>query len=132
MLELVHTFTMTVFHAASARSSHIYKGRLMQKFYSDYNQVKTRQIKEMLIDEGIPCFIKNEFIQGASGEIPPHETLPEIWLIDGQHQEQAMALVDELEKSLSDTDKDWTCGSCEEINEGQFLICWQCEQPKQS
>ncbi|MGB3725380.1 MAG: DUF2007 domain-containing protein [Glaciecola sp.] len=102
----------------------------MQKFYCDYNQVKTRQIKALLDDAGIPSFIKNEFIQGASGEIPPHETLPEIWLIDGSMASLAQTLVDELEQDLKSNEVSWTCGNCKDPNEGQFMICWQCEQPK--
>jgi hypothetical protein len=104
----------------------------MKKFYSDYNQVKTRQIKEMLDDAKIPCFMKNEFIQGASGEIPPHETLPEIWLVDEQWRPKAQQLVDDLEKELNTggNDVDWHCARCKEVNEGQFMICWQCQEEK--
>jgi len=103
----------------------------MEKFYSDYNQVKVRQIKAMLDDADIPCFIKNEYIQGASGEIPPHETLPEVWLMDAQWRKKAQALVDELENDLANaSDVDWKCGSCMEINEGHFMVCWQCQSPR--
>lgn len=103
----------------------------MEKFYSDYNQVKTRQVKAMLEEANIPCFMKNEFIQGASGEIPPHETLPEVWLIDGQWRPKAQQLLDELEKQLtSNSDVDWQCSKCDEVNEGQFMICWKCQQEK--
>lgn len=99
----------------------------MQKFYSDYNQVKVRQIKALLDDANIPCFIKNEFIQGAAGELPPHETVPEIWLIDKQWETKAQVLVDELETSLAQNKPTWFCSNCGESNEGQFLICWNCE-----
>lgn len=103
----------------------------MEKFYTDYNQVKVREIKAMLDDAEIPCFMKNEFISGASGEIPPHETLPELWLVDGQWREKAQALVDTLEHELANASKiDWRCVKCNEENEGQFMVCWQCQHPK--
>ncbi|MFT6268606.1 MAG: hypothetical protein ACJAVV_001421 [Alphaproteobacteria bacterium] len=103
----------------------------MEKFYTDYNQVKVREIKAMLDDEDIPCFIKNEFIQGASGEIPHQETLPEIWLIDAQWRGKAQKLVDDLEQDLANaSDIDWQCSGCKEVNEGQFMICWQCQHEK--
>lgn len=102
----------------------------MQKFYSDYNQIKLRQIKALLDDAGIPCFVKNEYIQGASGEIPPHETLPEIWLIDYQWAPKAQALIDQLEADLATDNNTWQCAKCNEVNEGQFLICWHCEHSK--
>ncbi|MFT4654386.1 MAG: hypothetical protein ACJA0G_001385 [Kangiellaceae bacterium] len=103
----------------------------MEKFYSDYNQIKVREIKAMLDDAGIPCFMKNEFIQGASGEIPHQETLPEIWLMDPQWRNKAQQLVDTLEQDLDNaSDVDWHCSSCREVNEGQFMICWQCQHEK--
>jgi len=101
----------------------------MQKFYSDYDQVKVRRIKALLDDARIPCFIKNEFIQGAAGELPPHETLPEIWLIDNQWAPRAQAVVDELEANLALNKNDWVCGNCGEVNESQFMVCWKCEKP---
>ena len=103
----------------------------MERFYSDYNQVKVRQIKAMLDDANIPCFIKNEFIQGASGEIPPHETLPEIWLVDSQWRNKAEKMLDELEQDLANSsDAEWHCSACNESNDGQFMICWQCQSSK--
>jgi hypothetical protein len=104
---------------------------IMEKFYTDYNQVKVREIKAMLDEANITCFIKNEFIQGASGEIPPHETLPEIWLVDGQWRSKAQQLVDALEEDLANaSDVDWQCINCNEVNEGQFMMCWQCQHQK--
>ena len=99
----------------------------MMKFYSDYNQVKLRQVKALLDEANIPSFVKNEFIQGAAGEIPPHEALPEVWLIDAGNLPQAQAIVDELERELAEPKADWRCDQCGESNEGQFKICWQCQ-----
>jgi len=105
----------------------------MQKFYSDYNQVKVRQVKALLDDAGVPCFVKNEYIQGASGEVPPHETLPEVWLIDNRYLSDAQALLEQLESDLSEhADTPWTCKQCAEENEGQFMICWQCQAARPS
>lgn len=105
----------------------------MEKFYADYNQVKVREIKAMLDDAGIPCFMKNEFSQGASGEIPPHEALPELWLNDGKWRDKAQKMVDVLEEELANASKeDWLCPSCKEVNEGQFMMCWQCQHEKPS
>ncbi|MFQ3249408.1 MAG: hypothetical protein ACI9O6_001216 [Glaciecola sp.] len=103
----------------------------MQKFYSDYNQVKVRQVKCLLDDAGIPCFVKNEYIQGASGEIPPHETLPEVWLVDDSWLPKAIELLKQMEQDLSEHSEEvWQCENCQEANEGQFLICWQCESSR--
>ena len=103
----------------------------MKKFYADYNQVKLRQVKDLLDEAKIPSFIKNEYIQGASGEIPPHEALPEIWLIDDTWRSKAQRLVLELENDLSSVpDEMWACDACNEYNEGQFMVCWNCQKSR--
>ncbi len=100
----------------------------MERFYSDYNQVKVRQIKALLDEAKIPSFIKNEYIQGASGELPPHETLPEVWLLDGEWRSKAQQIVDQMEVDLAEYKGiEWVCKECGETNEGQFMICWQCQ-----
>lgn len=103
----------------------------MKKFYSDYDRVKMSRIKDLLDDAGIPCFVKNEYLQGASGEVPPHETLPEIWLTDDSWRDKAQRLVEKMESDLAKyTGEDWVCSSCNEENEGQFMMCWQCQQER--
>nr|WP_136250367.1 DUF2007 domain-containing protein [Ningiella ruwaisensis] len=105
----------------------------MKRFYKDFDQFRVRQIFELLEDAGIPCTIKNEFIQGASGEIPHHEALPEVWLIDAQWETKATKLLREFESDLQSHDapaSDWACRCCHEVNEPQFRICWKCEAPR--
>lgn len=104
----------------------------MKKFYSDYNQVKVRLIKAMLDDAGIPNFMKNEFIQGASGEIPPQEALPEVWLVYPCDIDMAEQMLSEIEHDIENLgDEDWVCSSCKEKNESEFVICWQCLTSKE-
>jgi cytochrome c556 len=106
----------------------------MKRFYKDFNQFKVRQIFTLLTDAGIPCTIKNELLQGASGEIPHHEALPEVWLLDAEWEKKANKLLAEFEKDLACEDTgsaDWTCEACQQINEPQFRICWQCESPRE-
>jgi hypothetical protein len=102
----------------------------MQRFYKDFNQFRVRQIHQMLSDAGIPCTIQNEFLAGASGEIPHHEALPEVWLLDAEWAPKAQALLAEFEHDISThgvDDKDWQCRVCEQLNEPQFRMCWQCD-----
>ena len=105
----------------------------MKRFYKDFHQFKVRQIYTLLNDAGIPCTIKNEFIQGASGEIPHHEALPEVWLLDDGWENKAEALLAQFEQDVKAEDVEdvqWICGSCNEENEPQFRICWRCESPR--
>jgi len=41
----------------------------MAKFYSDHQLYKVHAVKQCLDEAGIPNFIKNEFAQGAIGEL---------------------------------------------------------------
>lgn len=107
----------------------------MKRFYKDFDQFKVRQIYILLSDAGIPCTIKNELLQGASGEIPHHEALPEIWLLDKEWETKASALLAEFEQDIKAEDVsefDWLCTSCEQSNEPQFRICWQCQSPREA
>jgi hypothetical protein len=105
----------------------------MKRFYKDFNQFKVRQIYTLLTDAGIPCTIKNEFIQGASGEIPHHEALPEVWLLDADWEPKAEALMAQFDEDVAAEDVlpfDWICENCKQSNERQFRICWKCETPR--
>jgi hypothetical protein len=104
----------------------------MEKFYSDYNQVKVRLIKAMLDDANIANFVKNEFIQGASGEVPPQEALPEIWLINHEDRHKAKEMLEQVDQDLAALgDEEWTCETCKETNDAEFVICWQCQSSKE-
>ena len=50
------------------------------------------QIKQLLDEQGIPCFVKNEFAIGAMGELSPIDVLPEIWINDAQWLPKALKL----------------------------------------
>lgn len=87
------------------------------------------QVKQLLDDNEIPNFVKNEFAQGAIGELSPLDSQPEVWLTDAEWQSKAQALIDDF--SVESTSiENWKCANCNEQNEGNFAICWQCEKPK--
>ncbi|MGQ8364836.1 DUF2007 domain-containing protein [Glaciecola sp. 1036] len=104
----------------------------MKRFYQDYNRFRVYQVKQILEDAGIPCILKNEFIQGAAGELPLNEALPEVWLVDNEWENKANQLLAEFEQDLDEVSSagDWICGKCQSENEAEFGICWQCSLPK--
>jgi hypothetical protein len=83
------------------------------------------QVKQLLDEKGIPCFVKNEFAIGAMGELSPMDVLPEVWISDPEWLPQALKLVDDFETQPIDTSP-WKCGKCHEQNGASFEICWQC------
>lgn len=68
--------------------------------------------------------MRNEFLGGAAGELPPHECWPELWVIEAADWARARALVD-AELAPADATP-WTCPGCGETIEGQFAQCWHC------
>jgi hypothetical protein len=80
----------------------------------------------LLQSHGIETTLRNEFIQGATGQVPLIDAWPELWLSNETHAESAMQLVrDALAEPPSDL-ANWRCAQCGEDIEGQFTGCWQC------
>ena len=57
------------------------------------------RVKQLLEDNHIPCFIKNEFASGAIGELSPLDSLPEVWLTDDGYETKAKALLAEFSQN---------------------------------
>lgn len=97
----------------------------MKKIFSHYERFMVWQVKQLLEDNNIPCFIKNEYASGAMGELAPLDVAPEVWLHDDEWQSKAEKLIAEVQH---DTVKkpEWYCQQCKEINDGSFELCWQC------
>lgn len=98
----------------------------MKRVYSEPNPVFIHQLKELLEVKGIKSIIKNEFLSGGVGELPPTEVWPELWVVDKDDKEPATKIVNDFLQSTKSTPKDWICSDCGQEVEGQFKICWSC------
>jgi hypothetical protein len=97
---------------------------LMQRVYSSQDAALTVYLKGLLETEGIACTLRNALLGGAAGELPVHETWPELWVMHDADAERARAIV--AAASAPPVGSPWTCPSCAESIEGQFDQCWQC------
>jgi len=97
----------------------------MKMVYTNENHFIANNVKNLIEAQGINTFIKNEFSQGAVGEISAFDSWPEIWVFDDSDFERA----DEIAKSSqsSGLSVDWVCNSCSEKNAPSFEICWNCQ-----
>lgn len=88
-------------------------------------------LRNVLEQSGIACLIRNEQLSGGLGEIPFLECLPELWVVRDNQLRAAQTLLDELRDTdaVAATAPAWRCGSCGELNEGQFAACWHCGRP---
>lgn len=98
----------------------------MKRIYSEPTPLFIHQLKDLLEEQGIATIIKNEFLAGGVGELPPTEVWPELWVVDKEDKGPAKRIVDEFIQSSKSSPQDWTCNCCGEHIEGQFNICWNC------
>jgi hypothetical protein len=97
----------------------------MRKVYSHHDRFRIWQIKQLLEQHGIPCFIKNEFAIGAMGELSPFDVLPEVWLTDDDWLAKAQRTIEDFE-AQPELKIPWLCEQCQETNDANFELCWQC------
>lgn len=100
----------------------------MKKVFSSDNIFIVHNVKNIIAEQDIDIFMKNEFIQGAAGELAPLDTWPEIWVVNDDDYARAVQAVDSIE---TNNKTKWICNHCLEENEGSFEICWQCQHEKE-
>lgn len=98
----------------------------MKMVYSNENQFLVNNIKNLIETAGIKTFIKNEFAQGAVGEISAFDAWPEVWVVNDEEADIALNIVKQFENA--ETKADWICKNCNEQNGTSFEICWNCQQ----
>ncbi|MCX7553137.1 DUF2007 domain-containing protein [Marinicella sp. S1101] len=104
----------------------------MKKVYTDEFISWVSQAKQILEANEIACFLKNEYLSVAGGEVPFFENWPELWIHDDADYEQAQTLIQPLRDIRQSKDNeasnepDWTCDQCGETNEANFSLCWSC------
>jgi hypothetical protein len=96
----------------------------MKLLYSSSNAMLVAHLRNLLEGAGIAWRMRNEFLYGAAGELPPTEAWPELWVATVDF-EVAQALVDEALADKSGLAQ-WRCRECGEWMDGQFSACWRC------
>ncbi len=98
----------------------------MTKVYSTQDTLMLGHLRNVLKVHGIDCVIRNEHLAAASGEIPPIECWPELWILDGSKYNEARVVLRRALAPLGPIEKPWMCAGCGEEIEGQFTQCWNC------
>ena len=101
----------------------------MKKVYESLDSIMIGHLKNILVTEGIPSFLKNEY--GSSERIPVNESWYEIWIEDDSQYDEADKLIKEALSEDSPSGPDWICPNCKEVNEYQFSMCWNCGKENQ-
>lgn len=98
----------------------------MYRIYSHPHAFMVEMAKDRLTAAHIYCEIRNQFSQGAAGELAPADTWVELWIGNEQHLAQAQSLLASL--MAPSQAPDWLCLNCQETNDPSFECCWQCGQ----
>jgi len=78
-------------------------------------------LKGMLEKEGIACEVTNDSVP-----LPGAVFYPELRVVNDADFPAAAAILDAFRRSPPPQLGPWTCLSCGEILEGQFMSCWKC------
>lgn len=97
----------------------------MKLIYTNENRYLVHNIQNIVENAGITIMLKNEFAAGAAGDLVPHETWLELWVVDDSDYDNAIQAID---ASFSNkTDAKWVCRHCGENNDASFDFCWHCQ-----
>jgi peptide subunit release factor 1 (eRF1) len=98
----------------------------MKMIYTDENAFLTSNIKNLLEAQNIAVFVKNEYSQGAVGEISAFDAWPQVWVLHDVDYERAVDIVALSKARVGGTD--WQCPTCNEENDASFELCWNCQR----
>lgn len=97
----------------------------MKLIYTRENRFLVYNIQNIVENAGITTILKNEYASSAAGDLAPHETWLELWVLQDDDYPLAMMAI----KAAFDhkDDSGWVCQKCSENNNASFELCWQCQ-----
>ena len=98
----------------------------MKRVTSAQSLVTISHYRNLLNSEGIPAFIRNEYLGAIVGEMPFVEVWPELWVRNDLDYDRALQLIDSESLASESPAAPWKCPGCGTENEGQFAACWNC------
>ena len=88
-------------------------------------------VQNVLEANGIPCLLRNEFLNAGFGELPANECWPEVWVTDDRDAERARNLIAEAIETSASPAAPWRCRRCGEEVDAVFAQCWNCDAERQ-
>ncbi len=78
---------------------------------------------DLLTHAGVPTTVQRQYASSIAGEVPPDQTLPELWVVDEAQFDGAKRLLEQLQHPPH---RRWACPGCGETIDGPFEECWKC------
>ncbi len=98
----------------------------MKLLYTRENRYLVHNIQNIIGNHGIETTLKNEYAIGAVGDLAPHESWLELWVVNERDYNHAMQLISDTIKESKEPD--WICNACNETNTAAFEFCWNCQK----
>jgi len=101
----------------------------MKRIHASQDASEIEILRGLLADEGIETKVLNESVRALSGEVPYTLAMPEVWVVNDDDEERALAVVERMESgeaAAALVGQPWKCPRCGEAIEGQFTKCWKC------
>ena len=95
----------------------------MQRLVIAPNLVLATLWADMLRHAGLDASVQRAYASSLAGELPPDQSLPEIWIGHDDDLARAQALLHELRNAPH---HHWFCPQCHEEVHGPFEQCWSC------
>ena len=96
----------------------------MKLVFTHPHLVAVEQMRSLLEREGIQCSLRNEYAAGASGELAPLDTWPELWLLNDEDYDRANKVMEAFQSRAEAPD--WSCSRCGRSSPATFEFCWHC------
>jgi hypothetical protein len=98
----------------------------MKRIYTHDNIVVLHSVKNVLALNNIESFVKNEHTIPAGARHGISNIFHELWILNDQDYERACRVIDtEIDNPVFKAA--WICSNCREENEGNFDVCWKCQ-----
>ena len=98
----------------------------MKRVFSSCDPLLAGYLRSVLEEHGIGCLVKNEYLLGGAGELPPTECWPELWVVEDRDEARARALLEEARSGDAGKGEAWPCPDCGEWIGPEFGACWRC------
>jgi hypothetical protein len=97
----------------------------MKLIYTHENRFLVYNIQNIIENAHIATTLKNEYASSAAGDLVPHETWLELWVVENSDYDLAIAAI---ESAFDKSNRiEWICKACLERNTASFDVCWQCQ-----
>lgn len=103
----------------------------MKHIYTNENSALLHSAKNILAQNDIESFVKNEHTAPNGARHGIENTFLELWVINDQDFAKAATIIEEQVRN-PEPKAAWTCSNCSEENDGSFDFCWQCQTVNQS